>query len=399
MRRTEEQENKRRKKKIGHSFADRLKEKLKFNISLDTKTKKWLIVGASVIILIITINNYTSLGLVINKNIDIDDAVQINLQTSNNKIIPLGNEILVYNKGVITSYNNHGKNTVKITLEDSADVDITTSGEYIQVINKDKGVVYVYKDKYEVARIKIQGQIYSGIINNKGVSIIEYSANGGKTALGIYDSQGQIKYNVKLSNKMIGKYVISNNSKYLAYADVNISGISVQTNINVIDLSNIKENENNITTVHTVENSVAFDIYWDGNDVVIRTDEAYVIYNVSSRGKKEIGISDGQVVHIADYENRYVYTALDENGKYVLVIRKMLSNKAKMIELKDVPKYLAYKNGIIYVCYDKMIEVYNNSGIKLKSYNSNIIITEPIIFNDGRSLAMTVSNKVIMFTI
>ena len=124
-----------------------------------------------------------------------------------------------------------------------------------------------------------------------------------------------------------------------------------------------------------------------------------MLYNASSNKKEIVKISDGQVVNIGDYNKRYAYTELDETGKYILTIRKMTSDSFKTIKIDSTPKYFEYENGIVYVCYGKKIEAYNNFGMKLKNYDSDMVITEPIIFNRGKSLAMGISNKLIMFTI
>lgn len=377
----------------------RYSNKSKINIKID---KKKIIITAICIVsilVIIAINNYTSLGLVLNKNIDDSDTIQIELQTSNNIITPYGNEILVYNKGTITSYNNYGKQTGQIKLDDTVDAEIITAGQYIQVINKDKGTAYIYKNKYEVARIKIEGKIYSGSINSKGDSVIEYSTNGNRTELGVYDSAGNKKYNVKLSNRIIGKYTLSDNSKYLAYADVNVTGISAQTNINLIDLSNIKDGTASTNIIDTVDNGLVYDIYWSGKTMIARLEDKYVLFDTAFDKKEEKQIDAGQIVNIGDYDKKYAYTKLDENGRYVLVIRNILGEKNKEISIDDAPKYFRYENGIIYVCYAKGIEAYNNFGMRIKKYSSDMIVTEPIIFNAGKSVAMLVSNKLIIFTI
>ena len=402
MRRNVQENTKRRKEKTK-------KQKIKFdisnvtqklkNIKLDKKQVITFLIFIIILIGIIIVNNYTALGIVINKEIDTEDAVQIELQTTIDKVLPFANGILVYSNGNIAIYNNYGRNTETIALEDTVDAHISTAGEYIQVINKDKSIVYVYKNKYEVARIKLDGRIYSGTINSKGTSVIEYSSNGSKTALGIYDNSGNIKYNIKPSNNIIGKYILSDNSKYLAYTDVDISGISAYTNVNLIDLTNIKDNESNTNIIYTLDNALAYDIYWDGRDVITRFDNAYVVYNTSSKKVNEVKISEGQLVNIGDYEKKFAYTELDSNGNYLLALRKMFSDKIKTVDLSDVPKYFEYENGIVYVCYSKRIEAYNNSGVNIKKYNSDMVITKPVVFNNGRSIAMAISNKLIMFTI
>lgn len=402
MRRTIQENNKRRKEKIKNEKVkfnlDNVKQKIR-SIKLDKKKIVILVVCFITIIGIIVVNNYTALGIVINKNIDSQDAVQVELQTSIEQILPFENEILVYSKGKIEIYNNYGKNTTTILLEDTIDADISTAGEYIQVLNKDKNMVYVYKNKYEVARIKLDGKIYSGTINSNGTSVIEYASNGNKITLGIYDNSGNVKYNIRPSNNIIGKYVLSDNSKYLAYTDVDISGISAYTNVNLIDLFNIKENESNANTIYTLDNSLAYDIYWDGRDVITRFDNNYVEYSTSNKKVNSVKISQGQVVNVGDYAKRFAYTELDSNGNYLLVLRKMSSDKVKTVGLNDVPKYFEYENGVVYVCYSKKIEVYNNSGVNIKNYNSDMVITKPVIFNGGRSVAMAISNKLMMFTI
>ena len=60
---------------------------------------------------------------------------------------------------------------------------------------------------------------------------------------------------------------------------------------------------------------------------------------------------------------------------------------------------MLYENGIAYVCFNKRIETYNDFGMKIKEYESDIVVTKPIVFNEGKSLAMTISNKLIMFTL
>lgn len=402
MRRRAEGNNKRRKykpeKESVKSKFKHVEEKLR-NVKLNKKQIAVVVGFFIVLICLLVANNYTSLGLVLNKNIDSKDAIKLQLQTSIEQILPFGNEILVYSKGKIETYNNYGKSTAVIELEDTIDATISTAGEYIQIINKDKNIVWVYKNKYEVARIKLDGQIYSGTINEAGTSVIEYAAHGNKKTIGIYDNSGKIKYNIRPNNNIIGQYVLSDNSKYLAYTDVDISGISAYANVNLIDLTNVKEDESNANIIYTFDGSLAYDIYWDGREIITRFDDCYVIYNTKSKKTTDIKISNGQIVNVGDYSKRFAYTELDSKGNYLLTIRKMTSDKIKTVELTSNPKYFKYENGLIYVCYSKNIEVYNNLGMRIKSYASDMVVTEPVIFNNGRSLAMAVANKLIMFTI
>lgn len=379
--------------------AEKPKKDIKIQLKLDKKTIVKVVLFVIVILTIVAINNYTNIGLVLDRNISTKDAIKVELQTSNNKIIPFGNEILVYNKGKLISYNANGKSTGEIKLEDTIEADVKTCGKYIQITNKDKSIIYVYKNKYEVARIKLEGKIYSTSINSDGTSIVEYSTSGNKMELGVYDKSGEKKYNVKLSNNVIGKYVLSEDSRKLVYIDVNIEGISAQTNIKLIDLTNIKEDGTNAKTIYTKDNDLAYDIYWHGSEIIIRFDEEYVIYNTRSGKTQNIKIAEGQLVQMQQYAKRYAFVQISDQGEYLFNLKKMTSDKVKTIKIKEAPKYFKYENGLSYICYQKDIEVYNNSGMKIKKYQSDTIITEPVIFNDGRSAVVPISNKLIIFTI
>lgn len=394
--RREETEEKAKKRKKLKSFS---KQDILAKIKLDNKTKLTILGLVIVIIIWVLIANYTTFGLVLNKKITSKDAVQVELANSNNVVLPFLDKVLIQSENTITCYSKLGNKEWEIKLEDMVNAKIATSGKYIQVINKDKNLVYVFKNKYEVARIKLEGKIYSGSINSNGDSVIEYNSNGTKTALAIYNNSGKIKYNVKLSNKIIGKYILSDNSRYLAYIDVNIDGISANTNVNVIDLKNISEDKTNYKTAYTIENSLAYDIYWINSKLVIRTEDENVIYNASNEKRSDFEIGSKAIVEIQNDNKNFVYTYIDGSGNYKLDIARMGKEKIKIIELNEEAKHLLYENGISYVCYNKKIEAYNNFGMKIKEYDSDIVITKPVVFNNGKSIAMTISNKLIMFTL
>ena len=154
---------------------------------------------------------------------------------------------------------------------------------------------------------------------------------GNKIALGIYNNSGNLKYNVKLNSNILGKYVLADNSKYLVYSDVDVTGISAHTNLNLIELDKINDNETNITVIHSVDNTLVYDMYWDGKDVIARTDNEYILYNVTSNGKQSVKISEGQILSIGDYSKRCAYIEQADNGNYVLCVRKMLGEKIKNV--------------------------------------------------------------------
>lgn len=364
-------------------------------------TKKQIICAIaclSIVVICICVMNYDKLGWVLNKNISDADVVNIELISSNNKIYPYGNELLVANSDEIAIYNKYGKQTWKYELPGAIDDYITTNGKYIQVINQDKSLVYIFKNKYEMARIKIEGEILSGYINQKGESVIEYTSAGNKALLAVYNNKGELQYNIKLSSNIIGKYVLSDNSKYLAYVDVNINGISLATDVKLIDLRN-SSGQSAVQEMHSSDNSLVYDLEFNSNKyLVYKLDEQIVMQNIYNKEKKVSTIENESVVGIDMDKNKYAYVTF-EDGKYFMGVRTVGGKDTKKIQLSEMPKYFVYNNGNIFVCYQKGVEIYNTLKMKIKRYDSDMVITSPTVFDNGRSLAFLISNKLIMFSI
>ena len=393
----DQQENKKRvnkKRKINKISLDKIKQKL----VLDKKKKLIFLIIGIILVVIIAVTNYTAFGLVINKKITSKNAKVVELQAIGNEIIPYEDEVLVCRKDRIDSYTKNGNLAWTITQSDIINSEIQTSGKYIQIVNKDKNIIYVYKNKYEIARIKTEGKIYSSNINENGISIVEYATAGNKTALGVYDKNGEIRYNIKLGNKVIGKYIVSDNMKYLAYIDLDISGISAYTSIKLINFKNISE-ENNAQTIHEVEGGLVYDISFEGKNLVMSEEERYVVYNLSSGKKEEYLISENSIENVSHYNGKCAYVRINPDGKIILNIKNIKDISTKEIEIEEVPKYFTYAYSLVYVSYQNKIQIYNGFGMRIKEYNSDTVITKPVVFNNGKSIAMTISNKLIIFTI
>lgn len=374
----------------------------KFEFSFIKTISKKQIIGTlsvvSVFLAIICIFNYDKFGLVLNKYITDEEIVKIDLISSNNKIYEYENEVLVANLDGIYTYNKYGKQTWKLELQGAIDDYITTNGNFIQVINQDKSLVYIFKNKYETARIKIEGEILSGYINENGDSVIEYKSTGNKAVLAVYNSKGKLQYNVKLSNNIIGKYVLSNDARYLAYIDVNIKGISLATGVKLIELKN-GNNDSVIKEIYLGDKSIVYDLsFKENNKLVYKLDEQIVIQRVDSDDKKTSTIGNESLVNIDIDQEKYAYVMF-EDGNYYLGVRNIGGKESKNVELREMPKHFIYENGNIFVCYQKNVEVYNSLKMKIKEYDSSMAITEPIVFDNGRSLAFLISNKLIMFSI
>ena len=360
-------------------------------------TKKQIVAAVLIalgLVIVLCLMNYSEFGLVLNKKITDEDVVKVDLISTNNKIYSYYNEVLIADSDKITTYNKYGRKTWEIKMQGAIDAKIVTNGKYLQIINTDKSIVYVYNDKYETAQIRVEGKILSGNITSKGDSVIEYEASGNKKILGVYDKHGKARYNVKLSNNTIGQYILSEDSKKLVYVDVNINGISVASSIKLVELKDSAK----VVELALKENSLIYEMDLVGTKLTYRTDKDIVQLDINTKREKKSSVEQSGVVSLDLDENKYSYVEFN-NGKYLLGIKSIGGKDKEKIEIKEMPKHYIYSKNKVYVCFQKEMYVYNDYKMMIKEYNSDMVITKPVILGEGNNIAFLVSNKLIIYTI
>ena len=360
-------------------------------------TKKQIVAAVLIalgLVIVLCLMNYSEFGLVLNKKITDEDVVKVDLISTNNKIYSYYNEVLIADSDKITTYNKYGRKTWEIKMQGAIDAKIVTNGKYLQIINTDKSIAYVFNDKYESAQIRVEGKILSGNITSKGDSVIEYEASGNKKILGVYDKHGKARYNVKLSNNTIGQYILSEDSKKLVYVDVNINGISVASSIKLVELKDSAK----VVELALKENSLIYEMDLVGTKLTYRTDKDIVQLDINTKKEKKSSVEQSGVVSLDLDENKYSYVEFN-NGKYLLGIKSIGGKDKEKIEIKEMPKHYIYSKNKVYVCFQKEMYVYNDYKMMIKEYNSDMVITKPVILGEGNNIAFLVSNKLIIYTI
>lgn len=373
-----------------------LQEKVKKEEKEKSPIVKYILLVILAVVLLLLAKYRHVIGITLFKEITEEDAILIETTTSDNKVYSYQSELLVYSKGSLATYSKYGKKTWEYTFEETFIPDITTNGKYIQVVNKNNGYVYVFENKYESCRKKIEGTIKKASINEKGQSIIHYSKEGVKSSIGIYDKKGNEDYAITLSTENIAKVELTPNGRYAVIYEVETKGISPNSLIKVVDLRNDEE----VKTSLEIANDVVYDLKLTNKKVIAITSANVYSYDINSGGKKEFKIDDKNISNISVDTSgiSYVCKEISEEDNTVV----MLNNKFEEIgkhKFEENVKYFSYYNSLAYVTYNKEINIYNRWGMHIKRFTSNSIITEPIVFNNGKNIAINYSNKIVVIGI
>ena len=357
---------------------------------------KYILIIVSIIIIVLLFKYRHIIGITISKEISEQDAIVIDIATSDNKVYAYQNEILVYSKGTLTTYSRYGKKTWEYTFDETFIPEINTNGKYIQVVNKDSGYIYVFDNKYESCRKKIDGTIKKSSINEKGQSVIHYSKEGIKSDIGIFDKKGKQKYEVTLKTENIASAMLSENGRYLLIYEVETQGISVNSILKIIDFRNSQE----VKKVLEVENDIIYDIEFTNSKIIALTSNKVYTCNISSDSKRELNITDKNISNISLDKSgiAYVYKEISDEESTI----QFLNGRYSIIgthKFNESIKYFTYYNSLAYVVQNKEINIYNRWGMHIKKYVSDSIITNPVVFNDGKNMAIIYSNKIVVIGI
>jgi len=357
---------------------------------------KYILLFLAIILIIILLKYRHIIGITFSKEITEDDSIVIETTTADNKVYAYQNEILVYSKGKLTTYSRYGKQTWEYTFDETFIPEITTNGKYIQVVNKDSGYIYVFDNRYESCRKKIDGTIKRASINSKGQSVIHYSKEGVKSSIGVYDKKGNEKYKITLKEENIAKIELSDNGRYLLLYEIDTQGISANSVIKIVDLSKSEE----VKTALEINNDIIYDIILDNSKVYILTSNQVFIYNISSDSKKEYNISDKNISNISIDTSgvSYVHKEISDESNTLIVLNNMYEVVGEY-KFNENIKYFNYYNSLAYVISNKEMNIYNRWGMHIKKFTSNSVIAEPIIFNNGKNIAINYSNRIVVIGI
>ncbi len=370
-------------------------EKSYFNFKLKEKISSFskVLTLAIVLILIVVGFQYRHIfGITLKKDVTKKDNVLIELATPNNDVYSYKNEVLTYSNGILKTYSKYGKKTWEYKFEEIFTPDININEGYLQVTNKDTGYIYVFENGYEIARIKIEGEIRESSISSKGETAVLYSYPGIKSAIGVYGKNGKESSKIKLENNNVINFKLTDDKKYIVYTEVVMQGVSISEKINVVKRSNI----NDIKEIKNINAEIINSLKLEGDNIDVVTDSRISRYEINGNVELEERLDNKNITYV-DYDNKdlvFLSKKRDADSTSQLVIKKIGSVKEKTVSISDVPRNLHYEKGLIYVTFQKSLEVYNIFGSKIKGYESENIISSIRIFNSGKSIAVIYSNKI-----
>lgn len=318
------------------------------------------------------------------KNITENTLPKISIENNHN--YTFNDNVICLNKNSLDFYNKSANKISSIDLEISNPI-FQANGKYLCIAEKYGSKLYLINNKNILWQKDLEGKISSVSLNKNGYVVVSISDTTYETICKIFDTNGNELFTTYLSKSYVVDASISNDNKYVALAETNFSGITIQSNIKIISIE--KALTNNSETIEYTYSAPVGDFitnieYTNSNNLVCLYDNHIDI--IKDNTNSEITNFDTADILFADINNKLVQIEKKNTGllssEFELQIIDVDTFNIKTYSLGKEPKSLEVFGNIIAVNFGTQALFINNSGWLIKDYTAYQEIQEIILSNN-----------------
>lgn len=360
--------------------------------------KKKVIIIVSIIVIIILLAVLTSIYMlnktfrnnvdkyIFRKNIEENHGPVIELpsQVESNNILAYDNYVGILNKSILSVYTSGGKKDKELEVEISNCIS-DTSNRFLALAEKEGTKLELISGTEILWKKDIEGSIANIFVNKNGYVSVVVTGTSHKNVIVTYNPEGTELFRTFLSQTTAIDVDISNDNKYLAYAEVDTSGSFIQSNIKIISMEKAQTDPKNSTEyIYPAESKeiVTSIKYQDDNKLVCMYDDSiHVIENNSD--KKILDISDTKNT-FADINLKNSVACITEKSSGLFAnidveITNITNNKSNVYNIDGVAASMKTRDDVIAVNLGTEVYFVNTSGWLLKKYESSTEIKDIIL--------------------
>ena len=298
--------------------------------------------------------------------------------------------IAVLKENVLTTYNTSGKKENEQEIKITTPL-ITTKGKNVIIAENNSSKAYFITDNNLKWEKEFEGNISRMSVNSNGYAAIILTGTLYKSVIIVLDEEGNEIFKTYLANTLVEDAAISEDNRYLSYAEINTSGTLIQSNIKTIDINKAKETPNDavVGNYQAPQNSLAISVkYQNKTDLICMFDDSIC------------KIKDGQSTKIADIDTKnekITFYSINLNNVVIKNIEESTGILTTQTTLKIINT--ANKKENTYKFYGVVKELYSvenkialnlgsevhfvaNNGWLIKKYNSNQEIRKIVLSNE-----------------
>ena len=325
---------------------------------------------------------------ILRKNVTEQDIASIDLDIDkNNQIFCYDKYIGILNDKNLVLYNSSGNNVMEMPININTAI-FDSTNKYLVIAEKNGQEFCVISDKTYLWDGKVDGEILQVHINKNGYVVLVTTDTTYKSIITVYDGSGKQLLKNYLSTTRVVDVSITNDNKYVAFAEMDTSGTLISSNVKIISIEEAEKNsEQAIINSYNADTSkmiVSLE-YQEKNNLVCEYDNSINLIN--NENNTEILSIDNKTTFISVNLTDSIAYITEEGSKMfnsssVLNIVNTSNNQKNIYNFDEVVKEMYAQGNIIGVNVGTEIYFINTNGILIKKYTSNQEITNVQISSD-----------------
>lgn len=336
---------------------------------------------------------------IIDKEISQTNVKNITISKDENvQVFAYDKYICVLRKKTLEFYNRIGKkeNTIEV---DITNAEFSASGRYLAISEKNGQKFYLISGKEKIYENEIEGNISQISVNRNGYLSVVISNTSYKSVVDVFDKDGKEIFRTNLRTARVVDVSVSQDSKYLAIAEVDLSGIIIKSSIQIVSMELAQTNPED-AFINKYEASVGKLImnikYQEKNNLICMYNDSIDIL-VENENKEFIKYEEKKLAFVTiELNNRIILVEENSSGEYTsdtyMNILNPQNGKAKKYITSNVAKSIITSENKIAINFGTELHIINIEGILIKKYKSNAEINN-VVMTDNLA-AIVYSDKI-----
>ena len=326
---------------------------------------------------------------VLRKEVLQEDTKYIELEgDENTQVYAYDKYICVFRKKTLEFYNKVG------TLVDKTELDINkavfvSAGRYMAICEENGQKFYLISGREKIYENQVEGNITQINVSRTGYISVVISNPSYKSIIDVYNRKGKEIFKTNLVTARVADISISQDGKYLAIAEVDLSGIIISSSIQIVsmELAQTNPEEAMLYKYEAPTDKLIMNIeYQEQNKLICMYDDSIeILQDKTSDSLLELENQKLAFMTI-ELNNRIVLLEEVSTGEYTADTKVRVINPKTLKEReyisKDVVKAIETSENKIAINFGTELHIISKNGILLRKYISEIEIND-IVMAEG----------------
>lgn len=313
-------------------------------------------------------------------------SIEFNGENASN-VYAFDKYIVVLENKVLKLYNNLGTEEAKITTDINNPI-FDTAGKYLVVAEENGNSIYLLEGKQMLWNNTVEGKISQVQVNENGYVGIVISDISYKNVINIYNLEGKSLFKTYVAKDKVVDISISENNQFLAIAEVDLSGVLIQSSIKVIDIEKAKKDSDNsiINTYPSQVGKLITNIEYQNKERLLCVYNDSINIIEQNENKSILELKNNKIT-FASVELKNNMVTVEEKGKSeytsnsCINITNTTTNKVKTYETEEIAKEVYTYENVIALNLGTELHIINTNGWLMKKYLSSQEINKVVLSN------------------